>query len=115
MINLLFLTVICTILVIVIPCTAYSWYNNNFIIDETTASYDLISNTDTEFTQASNPTKGSNVSVVYRDDDSIRAKNIDDIRVIIIDDDSTPRLERVKSYYWKIKSKSWVVYLPEGY
>lgn len=106
--------IVAIISILIVPCVLNIWYTANFNVGDTIESYELIDKDSADYIQVGSGNY-SHVYVVYKNGDFIRHKNIDDIRVCIIDDDSKPRLERVNTYYGKIKSKSWIVYLPEGY
>lgn len=106
--------IVAIISILIVPCALNVWYTDNFIVGDTIESYELIDKDSADYIQVGSG-KYSYVYVIYKKGDSIRHMNIDDLRVYKIDDDSKPRLERVNTYYGKIKSKSWIVYLPEGY
>lgn len=106
--------IVAIISLLIVPCVLDAWYTDNFIVGDTIESYELIDKDSADYIQVGS-SKYSHVYIVYKKGDFVKHKNIDDIRVCIIDDDSKPRLERVNTYYGKIKSKSWIVYLPEDY
>lgn len=100
--------------ILIVPCILDAWYTDNFIVEDTIESYELIDKDSSDYIQVGSG-RYSHVYVVYKKGDSVKHMNIDDLRAYTIDDDSKPRLERVNTYYGKIKSKSWIVYLPEDY
>ena len=106
--------IVAIISILIVPCVLDVWYTANFNVGDTIESYELIDKDSADYIQVGSG-RYSHVYVVYKKGDSVKHMNIDDLRAYTIDDDSKPRLERVNTYYGKIKSKSWIVYLPEDY